>query len=797
MANQVVVEFMGNARGLNTVIGRLDGRLGAFGQLATRITQGVGLAVAATATQSIRSFVSFDEAMTNSMAIMGDLTEAQRSQLQSTAIDIGRTTRLSATEAAEALFFLASAGLDVEESLAALPEVAAFAQAGNFDMAKATDLLTDAQSALGLTTDDAAQNLENMILVGDTFVAMNQSANASVEQFSEAMTNGGASALRRFNVPLAQGGALLNVWADNGIKSDQAGTALRRTLIDLSSKSRENAEEFAALGISVFDSSGAMRNIASIVADMEGAFGGLSIEQKEAELAMLGFTEESSKAIAPLIGNSEALREYEEAIGDVAGATDEVAALQLNSLAAQWDLLKGSIEAVSLTATGELKPGLQDAIESVRDFVDLHGPAIAEGLTSAIGSAVTFVSEKGPGLFEGISEGVSVLRESSGTVWDEFNAAWDVTGGPILDEIVVQAGEAGEAFANWFVNEEGVGTLEDFRSKLDELSDWWAEEGVDTQGLADDLGESIGIINESLQSIWDDHGDAWGARVERLLTQAGEDLNGVVAWIEENDVTQTVTEAITTGVEDNVNTWEFLFGDFIDGIQLEGPNIQETLSEMGRGIGEAFSMAMADPMITNTTDAIGEWIHLMGGLTDWESEQNQRRRDSLNRLWEWSKGDFDRFLRDLRAGWGKFTSWFTEPIGDIWEGTARGFGELIRRIQEAWNSLSFSIEVPEFLGGGSAQAKTSSRGNIPKYAQGTVAMPNDPHLALFGDNKVEREIVSPESLMRSIVRAELDASGPGNQDGGLTLMIDTLNQNASVEELADAIVQRASLGGAF
>ena len=88
--------------------------------------------------------------MVQSLAIM-DTTVEQQKAMQDAALQTSRTTRIGAEQSAEAYFFLASAGLNAEQSISALPQVAKFAQAGMFDMATATDLATDAQSALGLT----------------------------------------------------------------------------------------------------------------------------------------------------------------------------------------------------------------------------------------------------------------------------------------------------------------------------------------------------------------------------------------------------------------------------------------------------------------------------------------------------------------------------------------------------------------------------------------------------------------------------------------------------------------------
>src|SRR5690554_5221190 len=158
----------------------------------------------------------FQRTMTQSTAIMGDLSDEMRSKMERAARDVATTTKFSATEAAQAYEFLALAGLDAEQSIAAIPQVAAFAQAGNFDLARATDLATDAQSALGLASADATENLENMTRVTDVLTRVATLANANTEQFSEALTEKAGVALRNLNKDIEEGSAALAVYADQG-----------------------------------------------------------------------------------------------------------------------------------------------------------------------------------------------------------------------------------------------------------------------------------------------------------------------------------------------------------------------------------------------------------------------------------------------------------------------------------------------------------------------------------------------------------------------------------------------------
>ena len=298
-------------------------------QSGALLTSAVTLPILGMGTVAVRSFASFDSAMTQSLAIMGDVSEALRGEMAEAAREVGRTTLVSATQAAEAYFFLASAGLDATQSVAAMPQVAAFAQAGMFSMARATDLAMDAQSALGLTVDDSAQNLDNLIRVTDVLVKANILANATVEQFSESLTNRAAAALRAVNKDVEEGVAVLAAFADQGIKGQIAGERLNITLRDLQFAATKNAEAFDRAGVSVFDAEGTMRNIADIIGEVENALSGLSAEQRLATLTQLGFTQESLAGIQALLGTSESIREYERALRDAGGTTEDVASRQL------------------------------------------------------------------------------------------------------------------------------------------------------------------------------------------------------------------------------------------------------------------------------------------------------------------------------------------------------------------------------------------------------------------------------------------------------------------------------------
>ena len=350
------IVFKGDTKALDNV----NQRLKQFSTNLNAMGRKFGLAggaITAFSGLSLKSFAGFDDALTQSLAIMEDVSDVMRKKMAQAAKDVARETRFSAKDAAESYFFLASAGLDAKQSIEALPLVAQFAQAGMFDMAQATDLLTDAQSALGLTVrDDVAANMRNMVRVSDTLVAANQKANATVQQFSEALTNRAGAALRALGKDVEEGVAVLAAYADQGEKGQRAGEQLNIVLRDLQKSALDNRAAFDRAGVTVFDTSGEMANLGEIIGDLEDHLAGLSDEQKRVALTTLGFQERSLSSLVTLMGTSDAIRDYEAALRDATGTTQSVAEKQLQSLAAQFDLLKSHVEVAMIDIGGAIAP---------------------------------------------------------------------------------------------------------------------------------------------------------------------------------------------------------------------------------------------------------------------------------------------------------------------------------------------------------------------------------------------------------------------------------------------------------
>lgn len=382
-----------DGRQLRTEAASVDRSLQGIGKTGDKLKRtmgqlGVTMSAALFARAAIRRAGEFQGAMTQSLAIMGDVDDMMRNRMAESAKRMGIELNLGAKEAAESYFFLASAGLSAEQSLAALPQVAAFAKAGMFNMATATDLATDAQSALGLTVKDAVQNLENMTRVTDVLVKGNILANATVQQFSEALTSEAGAALKTFGKDIEEGVAVLAAFADQGVKGQVAGTGLSRILRLMTSAAVQNKDAMNALGIEVFNAQGNVNNMADIIEDLEVAFRDMSDAERVAALEAIGFQARVQGVILPLIGASDAIRTYEAKLREAGGETKEIADNQMKAPLERVGSAMKELATITQDAGDVLLKILVPAAEfAARHVNNIKDAAVA--VTVAIGTAGT------------------------------------------------------------------------------------------------------------------------------------------------------------------------------------------------------------------------------------------------------------------------------------------------------------------------------------------------------------------------------------------------------------------------
>lgn len=342
---------------------------------ATALISGIGAMVAFTKS-AVEAGMSFDSSMSQVAATMGKTMDELNSDVQTITLNnqqwsgslrdfakkMGAETKFSATEAADALNYMALAGYDTKTSMEMLPNVLNLAAAGNMELATASDMVTDTQSALGLT-------LEETNAMVDQMAKASSKSNTSVQQLGDAMLKIGATA-RNVKGGTQELSTVLGVLADNGIKGAEGGTHLRNILLSLQQAAEDGVVDFGDFAVSVYDADGNMRSMIDIVKDMQEGMGDLSQEAKDAMISGV-FNKTDLASVNALLGTSaERFDELYESIGDCAGAAQEMAETQLDNLAGDITIMKSAFEGLQIAVSDGATPALRDSVKGITEVIN-------------------------------------------------------------------------------------------------------------------------------------------------------------------------------------------------------------------------------------------------------------------------------------------------------------------------------------------------------------------------------------------------------------------------------------------
>ena len=362
----------------STLSSKLDGLGGKLNkQFGYQVLKDVGSAFMAAgkaavgfASDAVQTGATFDSAMSQVAATMGTTVD-QIQDLRDFAQEMGAKTAFSATQAAEALNYMALAGYDAETSMAMLPNVLNLAAAGGIDLAYASDMVTDASSALGLSLDETSALVDKM-------AAASSKSNTSVEQLGEAILTVGGTA-KMLSGGTTELSTALGVLADNGIKGSEGGTALRNMILSLSAPTDKAGDAIEALGLQVFDAEGKMRPLNDIFLDLGNTLDSMT-DQERTEVLNNIFNKVDLKSVNAMLGTSaERFDELAAAIDNSAGAAEQMANTQLDNLQGDLTLMQSALEGVQIAISDALAPTLREFVQMATDGLSGVATALQQG----------------------------------------------------------------------------------------------------------------------------------------------------------------------------------------------------------------------------------------------------------------------------------------------------------------------------------------------------------------------------------------------------------------------------------
>lgn len=339
---------------------------------------------------AVNTGMQFDTAMSQVAATMGVTTE-EIQELRDYAQQMGATTAFSATQAAQALNYMALAGYDAETSMSMLPNVLNLAAAGSMDLARASDMLTDSQSALGLTLDETNELVDKMAQAASK-------SNTSVSQLGDAILTVGGTA-KNLSGGTTELATALGVLADNGVKGTEGGTALRNIILALSAPTDTAAKAMKELGVDVFDAEGNMRGLNEIFGDLNESLSTMTQQDRMDALSTIFNNRDLKSAEALLANYGDRWDELSGYIDDAAGAAEKMAETQLDNLNGDITLMNSALEGAKIAFSDGITPALRNLVQMVTKA--LSNPKTTKFLTEAgakIGEVATKLAPLAGGL---------------------------------------------------------------------------------------------------------------------------------------------------------------------------------------------------------------------------------------------------------------------------------------------------------------------------------------------------------------------------------------------------------------
>lgn len=373
---KIVIDTQLNTKELESGISRISSIANkGFGVLKSTI-KGVTTALAGAAGYSLKVGSDFEAQMSTVQAISG-ATGSDFEVLTEKAKEMGRTTKFTATEAGKAFEYMGMVGWKTQDMLNGIEGVMNLAAASGEDLARTSDIVTDAMTALGMKAEESTH-------FADVLAAAATNSNTNVGMMGDSF---------KYVAPLA--GALgfscedlsiaLGTMANSGIKSSQAGTALRAILTNMSKPTKDMQGAMDKLGVSLTDGQGHMKSLRQIMIDLRSSFSKLSEEEKVSTAAALAGKYGMSGLLAIVNDSQENFDKLTNAIDNCNGAAQEMAETRLNNLQGQMTILKSATESLGIEFYESINNPLTDVVKNGIDMVNqLTNAFKADGLEGMV-----------------------------------------------------------------------------------------------------------------------------------------------------------------------------------------------------------------------------------------------------------------------------------------------------------------------------------------------------------------------------------------------------------------------------
>lgn len=637
---------------------------------------------------TIKTYMDFEAQMKKVQAISG-ASGSEFEALTAKAKEMGATTQFSATEAGQALEYMAMAGWKTDDMLSGISGIMDLAAASGEDLGKVSDIVTDALTAFGLKASDSAH-------FADVLAAASSNSNTNVGMMGETF---------KYVAPIA--GALgysaedtavaIGLMANAGIKGSDAGTALRATMTRLVDPPKDAAQALEALGISVRNSDGTMKPFMQTMKELRSKFSGLSQAEKAQMASSIAGQEAMSGFLAIVNASDSDFDKLTDSIYNADGAAAKMAATMNDNLKGDLKALSSVWESFQLEImSGKGGDGIRSFVQGVKTDLEKFTGYIKDGFDiSDVGrlalDILTQLKNKflefdgigsilaGGALAGGLLKIISLAKKAS----DFVRKVTDVkqAGG----EAVKAAGEAASAVKSMIVNATSVVVNGKSISGGNPMEN--AAEGAAGAGAAGGAGGSAGSPKGKPggKFSW----GKWLGRGAAALTAVAGAYDAYSTYKDNQRLTEEAQYAVDSGVQDS----SYLDRTKQQNADRLGASVGSTGGALAGGLLGAKAGAAAGGAIGSLFGGVGAVPGaaiggvvggIGGGIAG--SEAGQMIGGNISEMADTASEAWGKIKDEAANTW----QWISNGAGQAWDGISQSAGQLADSIGQTLSSIAES-----------------------------------------------------------------------------------------------------------
>lgn len=481
--------------------------------IVSAVVGGIGVA-------GLKTAADFEEAMSSVKAISG-ATGDDFQKLKEKAEYMGATTKFTATESANAMYYMALAGWKTQDMLDGLEGIMYLAAASGEDLAMVSDIVTDGLTALGYAADQSTH-------YADVFAKTVTNSNSTVETLGEAMKYVGPIA-GALNISVEDTATALGLMANAGVKSSQAGTSLRGILQRLATNTSGARDEMESLGVKIFDQNGKMRDFGDIMNDARIKLSKLTDQQKTSLAKTVAGTTAMSGFLAIVNSSDADFEKLTNAINDCDGAAKKMSEIMIDNAKGQLTIIKSQLEGIAIQLSQYVFPFIKSILSLIQTLLTKLSELsptqqkillIVTGLIIALGPLLIVIGKIGTGISSLISafKFLGPLLSGAKTAVAGFAAGFN----PVI--LIIAAVAAAVVGIGFLIYKNWDDICSWTRNLADNISAIWNNITEFFKNLfSTDWTETFGLIGNLLNGVY--------ANIENFINAFKEIFKGIITFI--------------------------------------------------------------------------------------------------------------------------------------------------------------------------------------------------------------------------------------------------------------------------